>query len=174
MICQECNINEATVHVEQNINNETKSIDLCQNCANKMTINSGIEGLENFFLNFVDLMFSSLPTQDSKMPVCENCHMTFEEYRKNKRLGCSHCYQYFNTQIEEIFKTTQRGDVHQGKRPKDYPTFSLSAIHDEESENKDDLKNRLEDELKRAVALENYEEAALLRDQIKELERKES
>ena len=32
MLCQNCNLNEATIHLYTNVNGQQKQVDLCQNC----------------------------------------------------------------------------------------------------------------------------------------------
>ena len=79
---------------------------------------------------------------------------------KTSNLGCIHCYDEFRDEINDFLQNYQLSSVHKGKIPKSCPT---------------DLKVGrkildLKDKLQEALILENYEEAAILRDEIRDLE----
>jgi protein arginine kinase activator len=91
---------------------------------------------------------------------CPQCGMRFSDFKKVSRLGCQNCYAAFMEELEPLLNGMQKGARHLGKKPAHYagavnvPSSSAS------------LKKALEE----AVASENYEEAARIRDQIHEPE----
>jgi len=93
---------------------------------------------------------------------CTFCGISFDDFKKKGLLGCAHCYVTFKHRliaiIEKIHGTLQyRGKISSA--------VSEDIVLDREITA---LKKRLE----RAVQIEDYEEAAHIRDKIKELEKK--
>jgi protein arginine kinase activator len=95
------------------------------------------------------------PTQ--KCPVCG---FTQADFKKTGRLGCSACYETFGEGLNSLLKAMHKGTEHVGKFPQ--------RAH-REIEMKDKMRSLTED-LQKAVAEENYEGAASIRDQIRQLE----
>ncbi|MBR5522989.1 MAG: UvrB/UvrC motif-containing protein [Akkermansia sp.] len=85
----------------------------------------------------------------TKCPVCD---FPLETYRKTGRLGCPDCYTVFSRELE--LQTTPGATEAQPQTHEDAPALSRIA---------------LEKQLKEAIAREDYETAAALRDQLKDL-----
>ena len=79
---------------------------------------------------------------------------------KSGRLGCSACYDVFGESLESMLKNMHKGSEHIGKAP-------ASLIRNRQLDAQ--IKN-LQSSLERAVAEEEYEKAADLRDQIRRIE----
>ncbi len=95
---------------------------------------------------------------------CPVCQITFLEFRNSGRLGCPHDYEVFRDELMPLLENIHEDTRHCGKVPRRAPR---SSQHQTEMI---ELRNRL----KRAIAAENYEEAARLRDQIKVLEQEQA
>ena len=91
---------------------------------------------------------------------CPVCGFTFNKFQQVGRLGCSECYNTFDDVISRRLKGMHKGTVHVGRVPE-----GLVEAHARQ-QRLDQLQERLE----QAVAAENYEEAAGLRDEIHEIE----
>jgi len=91
---------------------------------------------------------------------CEGCGMTFSEIQKAGRLGCSQCYEKFEFQMRQLLRRIQGGGTHVGK----IPLRGGAKI-----KNKFELE-KLKKSMKELVECEKFEEAAVVRDQIKEIE----
>jgi len=91
---------------------------------------------------------------------CPVCGFTQADFKKAGRLGCSTCYVTFTEALTTLLKAMHKGTAHVGKVPQ--------RAH-REGELSDKMRN-LNESLQKAVAEENYETAASLRDQIKQLE----
>jgi len=89
---------------------------------------------------------------------CPNCGFTQADFKKAGRLGCSQCYQTFAEGLEGLLKSMHKGTKHVGKVPQ--------ALR-QSRELSERLKN-LQKKLDRAVSSEDFEQAASLRDEIKE------
>ncbi len=159
MLCQRCKKNEATTHLKQNINGNISEFHLCNECA----MEEGFGEIINpFSFNFSDMLssvFSNLALEN-KVHRCPSCGAAFADIVEAGKLGCSECYSVF---YDELMPTLQRihgRTQHIGK---------ISLAQGEETLKKNKLK-ALKQELKEAVASERYEDAAKLRDQIKDIE----
>ena len=92
---------------------------------------------------------------------CEICGIRFSGFRKHGLLGCPHDYDAFEEALRPLLERTHEGaGQHVGKVPR-------RAGPDQKKMN---ALLRLRAQLKAAVVAEDYEEAAKLRDQIKDLE----
>jgi protein arginine kinase activator len=95
-----------------------------------------------------------IPAVAQKTQECPNCGFTNEDVRKTGRLGCSTCYEVFEDMLKDVINDCQKGTQHMGKIPK-----AFSGVRRE----------RLEEELRKAVETERFEDAALIRDQLAQL-----
>ena len=156
--CQPDCENEATVHLTEIVEGQMKKIDLCEECAQE----KGVTDPEGFAL--ADLLLglgtSSEFEQGGSELECPTCGFSHADFKKSGRLGCSECYATFAEPLEGVLKQMHKGTQHVGKAPK-----ALRAQLDF-SRKHDTLATRLQ----KAIESENYEEAARLRDQMKELE----
>jgi protein arginine kinase activator len=91
---------------------------------------------------------------------CPSCGFTLEDLRRVRRFGCSECYKTFNDELTTILRGMHKGTSHVGKVPKG---LMEQQVLDQRLE---ELRSRLE----QAVVSENYEEAAGLRDEIRQIE----
>lgn len=93
--------------------------------------------------------------------VCPVCQITFLEFRNSGRLGCPHDYEVFRDELMPLLESIHGETRHSGKVPKRAPRNTQQQT----------TLIQLRNELKRAVAAEDYEAAAQLRDKIKDIER---
>jgi protein arginine kinase activator len=164
MLCEKCNLQEATVHLQQTINGETKDIYLCADCAGDGEF--GIS-FENLFQGFLESFFGAKPSfaygKKAQIPEqttnrCAVCGLTYENLKKTSKLGCAECYVTFKNELNYIIKNIQGSNTHEGKFPK---RGGQEFIQKREVE-------ILKAKLKKAVEDEEYEVAARIRDEIKE------
>ena len=103
-----------------------------------------------------------------EMCTCEQCGMTYAEFRKGGMLGCANCYKAFKTPLTALLQRVHGNTQHAGRVP--------GGVHSGTSIRMNI--DRLKQKLQKAVADEEYEQAAKLRDTIRaltmQLERKES
>lgn len=100
------------------------------------------------------------PTAADKQ-VCPVCQITFLEFRNSGRLGCPYDYEVFRDELMPLLESIHGETRHSGKVPKRAPRNTQQQT----------TLIQLRNELKRAVAAEDYEAAAKLRDKIKDIER---
>ena len=166
MLCQECNENEAKVHVSKIINNQKYDMYLCEKCAqNKGELDFG------FDFSFDDLLTGLLNNKlspkhkldlSSEQIECDNCGLTHKEFSRKGKLGCKICYETFSNKLDNILKRIQGSKQHVGKAPK---------RGGKEIRIKRKIQ-QLKKDIDQAIKTEEFEKAAEIRDQIKDLERK--
>lgn len=160
MKCDHCGENEAVIHLTQIVDNKMGTYHLCEACAAE----KGLEpepGIGNFPLtDFLAQMGEAKPEPAGPVE-CEYCGLSLKDFKKTGRLGCSHCYVTFDEHMRGLFRRLHGGTQHVGKvyLPPD-PT---------EADRHEQL-SRLRRKLDVAVEKEEFERAAQLRDQIRELE----
>ncbi len=91
---------------------------------------------------------------------CPVCQISFLEFRNTGRLGCPHDYEVFRNELMPLLENIHDETRHCGKVPRRAPKNSQRQTELIELRNK----------LKRSIAAEDYEAAARLRDQIKDIE----
>jgi len=155
-----CKKNEAKVHLTQMIEGKVKKLDLCEECSKA----KGIDDPTGFSL--ADLLMGLgaseelVSDREEAALSCPTCGFTQADFKKSGRLGCPDCYRTFAEGLESLLKSMHKGIQHAGKIPGSPRPEAQAA------------QNRLQalqQRLTEAIAVENYEEAARLRDQIKTL-----
>lgn len=169
MLCSSCSNKDATVHWTQVVGDKIHKVDLCEECAKTKGLDDPAGKALAGMLMGVDeekddeekpqVELPEALTESGKDVICGNCGFTQEDFKKNMRFGCSQCYEEFNPQLQELVKTMHRGVKHQGKVPKNFAHFQGLA----------DKMSELQEKLDDAISREAFEEAASLRDEIKDL-----
>ena len=156
--CSGCN-KKTTIHFTQIINNKVYKLDMCEDCPlKKEVIDPGNFSLTDIFKAEQE---SSLK-QDHNDAMCETCGMTQVEFEKRGRLGCPDCYTYFKPAIRTIAKDMHYGTTHKGKCP--HLAMERIGLNQQATQMKEDLE--------KAIEVEDFEQAAILRDKIIEIEGK--
>lgn len=162
MLCDNCGENDAVIHLTQIVDNQMGTHHLCETCAAE----KGLEpepGAGNFPLtDFLAQLGKEEAEPEERDPGrCEFCGLSLDDFKRTGRLGCSHCYVTFDGHLRSLFRRLHGATQHVGKvyLPPD-PT---------EAERAERL-SRLRRKLDQAVQKEEFERAARLRDQIREIE----
>ncbi len=155
--CDMCD-RPATVHLTEIVNGQKIEKHLCETCAAQEGVTVPAQNLTQILQEFVAQ--KQRASQASEL-VCEQCGLSFLEFRQNGLLGCPHDYDAFAEALGPMLERAHEGrSQHVGKVP-------VRAGGDERRQ-ADLLRLRMM--LKDAVLREQYEEAARLRDQIQQLE----
>jgi len=155
-LCQICNKNTATWHITDIVNGESRELHLCDECAREKA-KSGAS-----MTNFLADLVKSSTKQIGKMSklVCPRCGASYLDFHTQRRLGCPHDYEAFGESMMSLLEKIHGDTRHMGKVP-------VGA--DGRAARQAELR-RLRQALRRAVENEHYEEAALLRDRIRQTE----
>jgi len=168
MICQECGKKQATLHFTKILGGEKTEFHICESCAREK--GELIPGTPNGFSihNLLSGLLDFDPTSHNALAGkpqpsrCEHCGLTYSQFSKVGRFGCSECYKYFGEKLDPLFKRVHGNIVHTGKVPK--RSGGVIKYKREIEQMKKELLVRIENE--------EFEKAAQLRDQIKDLEKK--
>lgn len=170
MICEQCKKEKATVSIEEVFMGKKTEINLCQKCSlehnmeayNSTNAPAVLHHLLKHMLFGMDLDMemgnSKKALKESFNKSCE-CGMSSTSFKKTGKLGCGKCYETFEKELLDIFNNIQRDTDHKGKFPKKNG-HSMKIAQQIKA---------LEKEQANAVASEEYEQAAVLRDRIKAL-----
>jgi len=161
-LCERCKKAQATFHLT-NITRDGEKLErhLCERCAVEENLihvhkpNFSAELLEKFIASAKEggAIDTSL--------VCDECGISYGEFRNQGLLGCPKDYDVFSEALTPLIERAHDGGAHHvGKAPK-----STGAVHTAHQEIR-----RLKRQLDEAVAAEDYERAAQLRDSIRALE----
>ena len=160
MLCMLCQKKEARVHLTDVKEGKIKKVDLCEDCAKAKNIEDPAGfALADLLLGLGASEELAGPATEGAELVCSGCGFTQADFKKSGRLGCPACYETFKDGLQGILKTMHKGTRHTGKVPR---ALAIGR------EIQDRLKS-LQRSLDEAVAVEDYEQAARLRDQIKAL-----
>lgn len=163
MLCSNCSAKEASFHYKYIVNGKKSEIHLCSDCAKNLGY---IKEQDSFFShnNFLGDFFSlpSFHGTAAETASCPVCKTAYRDIRRSGYVGCDKCYESFAETIDSMLAKIQPSTVHKGK---------LSGAEGKKIERENTLKN-LKEELSRAIIDEKYEQAAVIRDKIRELEAK--
>jgi protein arginine kinase activator len=158
MLCDVCKCNDAAVFLTQIVDGKMQKVNLCEGCSKE----KGVQDPTGFAL--ADLLLGIGAAEEiekgGSSTRCPVCGFTQADFKKTGRLGCSSCYVAFAEGLNSLLKAMHKGTAHVGKLPsRAQMTLALS-----------DRMKTLTEDLRKAVQEENYETAAALRDEIKQLE----
>jgi protein arginine kinase activator len=158
MNCDVCKQNQATVFLTQIVDGKMQKVNLCEGCSKE----KGVTDPTGFAL--ADLLLGLGAAQEMEkggsLQKCAACGFSQADFKKTGRLGCAVCYDTFSEGLASLLKGMHKGTSHAGK----VPARALRSI-----ERETQLKT-LQRDLRKAVADEDYESAAQIRDRIKQYE----
>jgi protein arginine kinase activator len=165
MLCQLCHAQEASVYLIEAVENVRTTLHLCEGCAQKRHLG---EVLNKSALALQQLL-AALPAdraaagKRTPWQNCPACGLSFDQFRQKGRLGCEQCYDFFREPLLPLLRQFHQAEEHRGRSgPEPAETPDAAETRD------------LKEKIRRAVAEENYELAARLRDQLKRRPRKGS
>lgn len=191
MLC-ECQQRQATIHEVLIQHGKKVERHLCEQCASKHGVSTDPHmPISQLISNYISGKNLSIPTVGEKdtpasklsrtkpgaTPPCPTCSMTFSKFRDSGLLGCPSCYSSFQKRLSPLIaRAHEGGEQHIGKVPKralathskDQSGSSLESLIGGESEREQRL-IQVRNKLSQAVDHEDYEQAAMLRDEITRL-----
>ncbi len=167
MLCEECRKRPATVHITKIVNDSKTEAHLCQDCAQakgELTLVSPTAfTFQEFLTGMLQQSQAASLGHAVGMPVacCPNCGLSYARFKEGGQLGCSVCYEQFKGQIQPLLRRIQGSTGHTGKLP------GQQGVAVEQRRQIEALR----EQQRAAIGQEKYEEAARLRDKIRNLER---
>lgn len=161
MTCQFCE-QPATVHLTDIVNKKRRELHLCERCARRHNLipdqptpTVDLKAL----LALLAEAAPALPPADPAALTCPACGLQYGEFKATGRLGCPAEYDAFRPALEPLLARIHRADAHSGKAPKAVRAARRAG----------EL-NELRRRMAAAARAEDYEEAARLRDRIRQEE----
>ncbi len=165
MTCENCGKADAVVHFMHIEKNEMNTTHLCQACANERGIEPQPPPSSLDLSGLLEQVSQSGVDEPAREPELEGhcgfCGLTLGDFKEKGRFGCSHCYVSFEGGLRKLLRRVHGASRHVGK------------VYLSPAAGRDDLQRRLQglrSKLQRAVDGEDFERAAVLRDQIRALE----
>jgi len=158
MKCQLCS-NPATIHLTEIVDSQKKEIHLCQACAEGQNLVQKQELNLPAILQTLIGQHLGQPSDVLSRLSCPACGIKYMEFRAQGRLGCPHDYRVFRVGLEPLLQRIHRATRHVGKAPQ-------RVVPAERHAERVELRSRLQ----AAIEAEAYEEAARLRDLLKQKE----
>lgn len=177
MRCQHCNQNEATTFIKRNINGHKEELHLCSECAKelgvmdefRMPTMSEMFG-DTFLGNFLGAGVAAMNSL-AGVDRCRSCGSSFNDIVQSGRMGCADCYDRFEEKLEPSIRKIHGKTKHIGK----FVSYSEdnevkdSANEESVSQEKSELES-LQEQMKAAINEQRFEDAAVIRDKIKEIQ----
>lgn len=169
MKCQHCNQNEATTHIKRNINGNREEMHLCSECARELGV------MDEFRMPSMSEMFSDsflgnflgagVAAMNSLAGVdrCSSCGSSFNDIVKSGHIGCADCYTRFEDKLEPSIRKLHGKTKHIGK-------FISYSEDEHKEEPKISELDSLREQLKSAINEQRFEDAAVIRDKISEIQ----
>jgi protein arginine kinase activator len=155
MKCQRCP-KQATLHITEVLGEDKfEEVHLCEDCAKKYLYEPQKKNAKGG-----DVLSEPAEIDDIGAKQCEVCGLKFVEFRNHGRLGCAHDYDAFKEELLPLLESVHGDTKHTGKAPRRLPRAKAGQLE----------LTQMRRKLQQFVNDENYEEAARIRDRIRELE----
>ncbi|HIS79829.1 UvrB/UvrC motif-containing protein [Anaeromassilibacillus sp. An200] len=154
MMCQACGKHPAITHVKTITNGELAEFSICAECARRL-------GYGNLFAE-LGRGLGILGFQPESEERCR-CGASWEDIVRSGRVGCPECYHTFYDRLVPVVQRIHGSAHHRGKAP----GGNLPRAEEPAEKGLLLVKRR---QLKEAIDAEKFEDAAVLRDEIRALE----
>lgn len=171
MLCDECQKKPACVHITTIIDDKKTEKHLCENCAQKsgeLNISQKLHNLFGLklsdhlhdFIKEVSLGDDREDAAEKSSHHCPACGLSQFEFSRTGKLGCGACYSAFEEDLEPLLEKIHGSLEHKGKIAR--RSLAMMSVQ-EKIEN-------LRQKIKNHISQEEYEQAAVVRDEIRRLE----
>ena len=149
MLCQKCKKNNASTIIYENISGQKYEVYLCSYCAGEIAVSGllGIPDIENFFASV---------SRSENEKRCPFCGSDFSDITRTGKLGCHECYAFFEKDLSPTIQKIHGISQYLGDLPR---SASIEAKKTRQI-------NILNNKLQKAIANQEFEIAAQLRDEI--------
>ena len=171
-LCEECGVNEACYTISVMMGGQVTQRHLCAECMAKMNMNLAAGNVKHLLSAIMNAISGSVEeavananeeSDEDAAIVCERCGTSLRQFTKSGKLGCPGCYQAFREQLTPMLQQIHGRVQHAGRKPLN--TEAAQRLRSEQEE--------LTRQMEQAVAMEDFETAAILRDRLKALAEKE-
>jgi protein arginine kinase activator len=177
MLCDNCGEREAAIHLTQIENNTVTKLHLCEQCAAEKGVETEASVAKfplGDFLASLGKSGAGEAGDGAAAGTCPACGATLQDFRQTGRLGCAQCYTTFETNLRDLLRRLHGSSQHAGERYE--PPAGVvggaagTPVAPGVAAGPAGAVGELREQLRRAIAEENFELAAELRDRLKVLE----
>ena len=166
MKCSHCGEREGVVSLTQIIEDDVRTVSLCAKCAAEKGIATGVgiadTPLGGFLAALGEGADPDAPLSAALESRCSGCGASLRDFRETGRVGCAECYRAFDPTLRELLRRLHGSTHHTGMRYGGDPPSSAAVP--------DPTTLELREQLRRAIASEQFELAAQLRDRLRDRE----
>lgn len=165
-MCEECGTKEACYTISVMMGGEVTQRYLCADCMAKMNMSLASGNIKHLLRSIMTAIAGNAAGADAGQAeekeqveeiVCPRCQTTLSQFTKSGRLGCPGCYQAFQGQLTQMLQQIHGRVQHAGRKP----------LSSEAAQRQRTLHGELQRQMEQAVAMEDFETAAILRDRIR-------
>ena len=164
MLCQKCNMKNATSHIHYVLNGVVRDMYLCSDCAKEYHSTQNFDG--DVFKMLSSLLNENISNVKTSVK-CDCCGVDFNEIRHTGKVGCANCYKVFESQLAPTIVRIHGKTVHIGKKPQTSESTFKSPKEEPSVDPKKQRIKELKEQMAEAIKNEEFEKAAELRDLIK-------
>ena len=164
MLCQNCKRNDACVHIKRIVSGESAEIHLCTPCAISMGLSDSAVSFSSVKGAYGNIFSSADVKPVNRLVRCETCGFSYEDIMNTGGLGCPDCYRFFSAKLRPVLGKIHGRAVFKGRIP---ALKNDTAMREKKIE-------ALKEKLNEAISKQEFELAAVLRDEIKKLSEGES
>lgn len=165
-MCEECGEKEAVYTISVMMGGEVTQKHLCADCMARMNMSlaaGNVKHLLSAIMSAISGTVESAAQQAQDDVVCPNCQTSLGQFTRSGRLGCPGCYRAFQTQLTTMLQQIHGHVQHAGRKP----------LNTEDAQRRRTRHEELTRQMEQAVAAEDFETAAILRDRIRELQKED-
>jgi len=164
------------IHITDINSDKVETKTLCKDCAvnfiSEQPQKAILPNLSTALGEFLTFIEKEKPVQVTKMKTCPSCGMTIKQFSETARLGCLDCYDFFGKELSRVIKLCQVGAIkHAGKIPTQFKNKLREDSRRKLLRSVASLIVHHQIQLKAYTAYEKYEEAAMVRDKIIDLQK---
>lgn len=165
--CQSCHERDAVVRLTQIVGDDVTTVHLCSKCAAERGIESEADVAQTPLGAFLAAMGTGGPgiaAAAATREACRECGATLDDFRASGRLGCAACWSAFERPLRDVLRRVQGATRHTGEAYQVHDRLDMT-----ESEQRERGRLELREQLRLAIEAEQFEQAAELRDQLRDL-----
>jgi protein arginine kinase activator len=158
VLCDVCNENDVVITLTEIDGDGVRQVRLCERCAAERGVQTTVSLPKPQLGSFLQSVHQQVTPAEGDASSCSFCSSTLRDFRQTGRLGCAHCYVAFERSLRDLLRRVQGSSRHIGRGydgPSDEQMLAVGTA------------SQLRERLQRAVAREQFELAAVLRDQLK-------
>jgi protein arginine kinase activator len=163
VLCNICGERDGVIKIQRVWGKQTEELMLCEGCALELGIEPQSTMPTPSVQELVSGAFNADPEAEEDAR-CDGCGRLYRDIRQTGEVGCAQCYAVFEGEIRSILERRPSPAQHAGKYPERLLMYKRFFVDRE----------RVRRRLEAAVAAEDYEAAARLRDELSSMDREVS